>query len=149
MSRFRFSVNDLEGLSNEELLRNSYVREKQEVTEPYDPEYLSDEKYEIPDVSSYEKRFYRKVSIVENKLRKNNIKFTWMERYEMFRVSKLRQDEDGNVSGYPTHQYIAIYMDTNEYAFGGMEEDRCVSTRISDVIASVKEWLFNNEPGLK
>lgn len=143
----------MESVTNEQLIsiahRKGEYEKELENLEPYDPAYVTDEPYEIPDISSYEKRFNRKISIIENKLRKNRIKFEWLDRYEIFRVSKFRQDSSGKVSGYPTYQYIAVYMETNEYAFGGWEEDRCVSTRISDVIESVKEWMCNNEPGLK
>ena len=149
MARTRFSIYDMDNLSNEELLKMSGVREVEEVEEPFDPEYLSDKGYEIPDISSYEKRFNRKVSIIENKLKKNHIAFEWLDNHELFRVGKKRQDDNGKMSDFYTYQYIAVYMETNEYAFGGWEEDRCVSTRISEVIASVNEWLHNNEPGLK
>ena len=151
MARTNLSVYDLEQMSNDELLEREYKGfdwMSVDTEDPFDPEYLKGG-YEIPDISSYEKRFCRKVSIVENKLKKNHIKYEWLERHEMFRVSKKRQDSSGQVSGLPTYQYIAIYMETNEYAFGGWEEDRCVSTKISEVIESVKEWLLNNEPGLK
>lgn len=149
MARTRFSIYDMDGYSNEELLNMSSAKVNDEVEEPFDPAYLTDEPYEIPDISSYEKKFYRKVSIIENKLKKNHIAFEWLEQHEMFRVGKKRQGDNGEMSDYYTYQYIAVYMETNEYAFGGWEEDRCVSTRISDVIASVNEWLRNNEPGLK
>ena len=149
MARTRFSIYDMDGYSNEELLDMSSVKTTEGVEEPFDPAYLTDEPYEIPNISSYEKRFNRKVSIIENKLKKNHIAFEWLEQHEMFRVGKKRQDDNGKMSDYLTYQYIAVYMETNEYAFGGWEEDRCVSMRISDVIASVNEWLHNNEPGLR
>lgn len=149
MTRTSISVNDLECLTNEDLLQKEYTGFDWMAEEPYDPELLSDKGYEIPDLSGYEKRFNRKISIIENKLKKNHIRYEWLSNYEMFRVGKKRQDSRGNVSNYYTYQYIAVYMETNEYAFGGWEEDRCVSTRISDVIESVKEWMYNNEPGLK
>ena len=144
-----FSISDMEVATIDDLLENEYTGFDWMAEEPYDPSYLSNESYEVPDIDAYEKRFNRKVSIVENKLKKNHIRFEWLPQHEMFRVSKIRQSDDGKVSGLPTYQYIAIYMETNEYAFGGWEEDRCVSTRISDVIESVKEWMFNNEPGLR
>lgn len=149
MARTNISVGDLERLSNEDLLNHEYTGFDCSVEEPYDPEIVSDKDYEIPDISSYEKRFLRKVSIIENKLKKNHIRYEWLPQYELFRVGKKRQDANGNMSGYYTYQYIGIYMDTNEYNFGGWEEERCASTRISDVIESVKQWLYNNEPGLK
>lgn len=154
MTRTRLSISEqaeLVGFNSDELLKlaEREFSHTDEVTEPFDPDYLSSTPYEIPDISSYEKRFYHKVSIIENKLRKNHISFEWLAEHEMFRVGKRRQAEDGKISDYFTYQYIAVYMETNEYAFGGWEEDRCVSTRISDVIESVKEWLHNNEPGLR
>ena len=122
------------------------------VCEPFDPAYLSDKPYEIPDLSAYEKKFYHKVSIVINKLRRNNIQFEWMEDAEVFRVKKFRYTSINNGkpkrSEYPTYMYIAIY-DNKEYAFGGEEEDLIVSTHISEVISEVIEWLNNNEPAVK
>lgn len=122
------------------------------VCDPFDPAYLSDKPYEIPDLSAYEKKFYHKVSIVINKLRINNIQFEWMEDAEVFRVRKFRYTSINNGkpkrSEYPTYMYIAIY-DNKEYAFGGEEEDLIVSTHISEVISEVIEWLSNNEPAVK
>lgn len=133
------------------------------VCDPFDPAYLSDKLYEIPDLSSYEKKFYHKMSIVINKLRRNHIQFEWMEDAEVFRVKKFRYEEVGSVrnkrtgelinpkrvySEYPTYMYIAIY-DNKEYAFGGYETDVIVSTRISEVIEKVIEWLNNNEPAVR
>lgn len=149
MARTNINIGDLERLSNEDLLNHEYTGFDWMATEPYDPEIVSDKGYEIPDISSYEKRFNRKISIIENKLKKNHIRYEWLPQHELFRVGKKRQDENGNMSEYYTYQYIGIYMDTNEYNFGGWEEERCASTRISDVIKSVKEWLSNNEPGLR
>ena len=133
------------------------------VCEPFDPAYLSDKPYEIPDLSDYEKKFYHKMSIVINKLRRNHISFEWLEHDEVFRVKKFRYEEVGSVRNkrtgklvnpqrvyneYPTYMYIAIY-DNKEYAFGGEEEDLIVSTRISEVIEKVIEWLNNNEPAVR
>lgn len=133
------------------------------VCEPFDPAYLSNKPYEIPDLSAYEKKFYHKMSIVINKLRRNHIQFEWLEDEEMFRVKKFRYEEVGSVrnkrtgklinpqrvySEYPTYMYIAIY-DNTEYAFGGYETDVIVSTRISEVIEKVIEWLNNNEPAVR
>lgn len=131
------------------------------VLEPYDPNYLSNKEYEIPQLSKGEQQFYRKMNIVINKLRRNNISFEWLEREELFRVKKFRYTEVGAVrrkdgsllcptrvySEYPTYMYIVIY--DKEYAFGGEETDLIVSTRISEVIEEVKEWLNNNEPAVK
>ena len=122
------------------------------VCEPFDPAYLSNKPYEIPDLSAYEKKFYHKMSIVINKLRRNHIKFEWLEDEEMFRVKKFRYNSVSNGkpkrSEYPTYMYIAIYNNT-EYAFGGYETDVIVSTRISEVIEKVIEWLNNNEPAVR
>lgn len=149
MKRTSIGIGDLEYLSNEDLLNYEYTGFDGSVIEPYDPEIVSDKGYEIPDISSYEKRFLRKISIIESKLKKSHIRYEWLPQHEMFRVGKKRMDSEGKFSGYYTYQYIAVYMETNEYAFGGWEEDRCVSTRISDVIESVKKWMCNNEPGLR
>lgn len=137
-------LNDLEQLGSviEKFHSNS-------VCEPFDPAYISNKPYEIPDLSAYEKRFYHKISIVINKLRRNHIPFEWMEDAEVFRVKKFRYTNINNGkpkrSEYPTYMYIAIY-DNKEYSFGGEKEDLIVSTRISEVIEEVIEWLNNNEP---
>ena len=139
--------NDLEQLGSviDEFHNNS-------VCDPFDPAYLSDKPYEIPDLSAYEKKFYHKMSIVINKLRRNHIPFEWMEDDEVFRVKKFRYTSVNNGkpkrSEYPTYMYIAIY-DNKEYAFGGENEDLIVSTRISEVIDKVIEWLNNNEPAVR
>lgn len=118
------------------------------VCEPFDPAYISNKPYEIPDISSYEKKFYHKMSIVINKLRRNHIHFEWLENERVFRVRKFRRNSQRVYSEYPTYMYIAIY-DNKEYAFGGETEDLIVSTRISEVIEKVIEWLNNNAPAAK
>lgn len=115
-----------------------------EVLEPFDPSYLSDKGYEIPDLSSYEKRFLHKVSIIEKKLRRAKVRFEWLDNDEMFRVWKYR-----NGSEYPTYMYVAVYMDENKYAFGGYETDLVVDGKASVVVAAVKEWVSNNKPAVR
>lgn len=114
------------------------------VLEPFDPDYLSNEPYEIPDISDYEKRFLHKVSILEKKLRRAKIRFEWLADDEMFRVKKYRKGSE-----FPSYMYVAIYMDENKYAFGGYETDLVVDGKASVVVAAVKEWLSNNKPALK
>lgn len=141
----------------------SAVEYTRDVLEPFDPEYLTNEPYQVPEISPYEKKFYRKMNIVINKLRREHINFEWLENAEMFRVKKYRytlvsnmRKKDGSLykpkkvyNECPTYMYIGIYMDTNEYCFGGWEEDLIVSSRISEVITEVKEWLNNNEPAVR
>lgn len=131
-------------------------------TEPYNVEYVSNRPYVIPDLAAGEKWFIRKVSIILNKLRREHIPFEYDNDYGVFAVSKYRYTIDGNrrnkkgkllapkkvYSKYPTYMYIGVY-DDGQYNFGGEYEDLIVSTRISDVIKVVKEWLSNNEPAVK
>lgn len=120
----------------------------EDINEPFDPAYLTNKAYEVPDISSYERAFYRKMNIVINKLRKNRIRFEWLDDEEVFRVHKYRTDKRGVKSDYPTYMYIAIY-DNKEYSFGGEQEDMIVSTHIGEVIEKVVEWLNNNEPATR
>jgi hypothetical protein len=115
-----------------------------DVLEPFDPNYISDKPYEIPDISKREKRFLRKISILEHKLRRERISFEWLPDDEMFRVHKYRKGTE-----YPTYMYLTVYMDENKYAFGGYETDLVVDGKVSVVVASVKEWLSNNKPAVR
>lgn len=126
------------------MTRLNSLQKLEDVLEPFDPAYLTDKGYEIPEISDYEKRFFRKVSILENKLRKAKVKYEWLENDEMFRVHKYR-----NGSEYPTYMYVAIYMDENKYAFGGYETDLVVDGKVSIVVDAVKEWVSNNKPAVR
>lgn len=108
----------------------------QDVVEPFDPAYVSDKGYEIPDISSYEKRFLHKVSIMEKKLRKACISFEWNERYECFQVKKYV-----NGSEYPTYRYVGVNMDENDYFFGTEKEDLVFDGKVSVVVAAVSKWI--------
>ena len=107
-----------------------------EVLEPFDPAYLTNKGYEIPQLSSYEKRFLHKVSILEKKLRRNGIKYEWLEDDECFRIRKYRLGSE-----YPVYMYLCIYMDENKYAFGGETEDVCVDGHASKVVEAALKWL--------
>lgn len=108
----------------------------QDVVEPFDPAYVSDKEYEIPDISAYEKRFLHKVSIMEKKLRKACISFEWNERYECFQVKKYV-----NGSEYPTYRYVGVNMDENDYFFGTEKEDLVFDGKVSVVVAAVSKWI--------
>ena len=107
-----------------------------DVVEPFDPAYLSDKGYEIPELSSYEKRFIHKVSILEKKLRRNSIAFHWSERYDCFQVWKYI-----NGSEYPTYRYVGVNMDENDYFFGTEKEDLVFDGKASVVVEAVAKWL--------
>ena len=109
---------------------------KQDVVEPFDPAYVSDKGYEIPDISTYEKRFLRKVSIMEKKLRKARISFEWNERYDCFQVKKYV-----NGSEYPTYRYVGVNMDENDYFFGTEKEDLVFDGKVSVVVDAVAKWI--------
>lgn len=112
------------------------LRKLNEVIEPYNPDYLSDKPYEIPQISSYEKRYLHKLSILENKLRRNKIKYEWLERDECFRIRKYKLGSE-----YPSYMYLSVYMDCNKYAFGGETEDVCVDGHASRVVEAALKWL--------
>lgn len=107
-----------------------------DILEPFDPEYLSNEPYQIPDISSYEKKFFRKVSILENKLKRAGIRFDWDEYEECFRVWKYR-----NGSEYPTYRYVRVNMDEGDYSFGTENEDLVFDTKVSVVVTAVAKWI--------
>ena len=106
------------------------------LVEPYNPEYLSNIPYEVPQLSAYEKRWLRKVSIVENKLVKERIRFEWLADWECFRVRRYV-----NGSEYPQYRYIRINMDENDYSFGTEKEDMVWDGKISVVMVEVKKWV--------
>lgn len=107
-----------------------------DVLEPFDPNYISDKRYEIPQISSYEGRFLHKVSIIEKKLRRNKVRFEWLERWECFRVAKYIGDSE-----YPTYRYVRVNMEENDYSFGTEKEDLIYDGRASVVIAAVVTWV--------
>lgn len=107
-----------------------------DVVEPFDPAYVSDKGYEIPDISSYEKRFFHKVSIMEKKLRKAHIPFEWNERFDCFQVWKYV-----NGSEYRTYRYVGVNMDENDYFFGTEKEDLVFDGKVSVVVDAVSRWI--------
>lgn len=123
-------LNQLQDLSSIELELD------RDILEPFDPEYLSDEPYQIPDISSYEKKFYRKISILENKLKRAGIRFDWNEYEECFRVWKYR-----NGSEYPTYRYVRVNMEEGDYSFGTEKEDLVFDTKVSVVVTAVAKWI--------
>jgi hypothetical protein len=74
----------------------------------------------------------RKVGKVENILRRNKIRFSFIE--DTFRIERYRKNSD-----YPQYGYIRVYQ--GEYAFGTEEFDYNWSSRITDVVNAVKQWL--------
>lgn len=107
-----------------------------DVLEPFDPEYLSNKPYEIPQISAYEKRFLHKVSIIEKKLRRHCIDFEWLAYKECFRIPKYIGDSE-----YPTYRYVYVNMEENDYSFGTEKEDLVFDSRASVVIDAVVKWV--------
>lgn len=106
------------------------------LVEPYNPEYLSNAPYEVPQLSASERRWLRKVSIVEKKLIKERIRFEWLADWECFRVRRYV-----NGSEYPQYRYIRINMEENDYSFGTEKEDMVWDGKISVVMVEVKKWV--------
>jgi hypothetical protein len=129
---------DMAKFDNFEDLDSVYAEfdKSKDVVEPFDPAYVSDKGYEIPDISAYEKRFLRKVSIMEKKLRKARISFEWNERYDCFQVKKYV-----NGSEYPTYRYVGVNMDENDYFFGTEKEDLVFDGKVSVVVDAVAKWI--------
>ena len=116
------------------------------VQEPFDPEYLRNEPWQCPEIAPAERSFLRKVGVVERALNKALIRFDYSDG--IFTIPKYRTIA-GVRSQYPDLMFVVIYEETGEYAFGGENEDACVSTRITPIIDAVKEWLSNNKPALR
>lgn len=107
-----------------------------DVLEPFDPSYISDKPYEIPQITAYERRFLHKVSIIEKKLRRNQIPFEWLENWECFRVRKYILGSE-----YPTYRYVRVNMEENDYSFGTEKEDLFYDGHASEVIKEVVRWV--------
>lgn len=148
----KFTLAELKGWETQKLVKfynrlyNITILESEEVTyketpyevdreEPYDPAYLEEKEdknpYKLPES---EKRFLRKISILQNKLHREHIHYEWMETLECFRVARY-------ITEYPTYRYVRIYMDDNMYAFGDSNYDYEVDSNISVVLESVKKWI--------
>lgn len=112
------------------------LKELGDVLEPFDPNYLSDKPYEIPQISAYERRFLRKVSIIEKKLVRNRVSFEWVDRWKCFRVRKYALGSE-----YPTYRYVRVNMEENDYSFGTEDEDLVFDGHASVVIDAVVEWV--------
>ena len=151
-------------------IENIITDEERDVIEPYNPEYLLKDGYAIPELSSSEKRWLRKVGTLEAKLKRAHIPFTWDADYECFVLckyitkpsenSKRKKNVLGtyNILGrnetlekYGTYPYVmyANITEDGEYAFGGETEDICVSGRVSEVVAEIIEWMSNNKPSCR
>lgn len=107
-----------------------------EVLEPYDPAYISGKAYQIPDISSAEKKFIRKVSILENRLRKAHVRFRWHDQFRCFYVWKYKEGSE-----YPTYRYVRVNIDENDYSFGTEDEDLVFDGKVSVVVKATVDWL--------
>ena len=114
----------------------SNLQELGDVLEPFDPNYISNKPYEIPQISSYERRFLHKVSIIEKKLRRNKVHFEWLENWECFRVHKFIGGSE-----YPTYRYVRVNMEENDYSFGTEKEDLFYDSHASEVVKEVVRWV--------
>lgn len=109
-----------------------------DLLDPYDTEYVENTDSGNPyRLSAWEKRFLRKVSILENKLRNSKIPFEWMERTECFRVARY-------VTEYPQYRYVRVNMEENDYSFGTEKEDLFFDHKVSAVVDEVKRWTQSN-----
>ena len=118
------------------MTRIESFQELGDVLEPFDPNYISGKPYEIPQIPSYERRFFHKVSIIEKKLRRNNVPFEWMERWSCFRIRKYVGDSE-----YPTYRYVRINMEENDYSFGTEDEDLVYDGKASVIVEAVAAWI--------
>ena len=111
--------------------------ELRDVMEPYDPSYVSDKPYEIPQLSASEKAYMRKLSILHNKLRSARLRITSTE-YEEYRISKRRVFK-GKPSEYLTYMYL--WVENGEYCFGTEDKVVFTSRRVSATVNKAIEWL--------
>lgn len=124
-------------------LAESVLEDKNEdVLEPFDPAYLSDKGYEIPQISAKEKKFLHKLSILENKLKKAKVRYEWLERWRCFRVHRFFAGSE-----YPTYRYVRVNMEENDYSFGTEDEDLVFDGKSSVVVKAVSIWV--NSKGIK
>ena len=107
-----------------------------DVTEPFDPAYLTDKPYESPQISAREKRFFHKVSILGNKLRRAHIKYEWLDNWQCYRVHKYIGGSE-----YPTYRYVSVNLDENDYSFGTEKEDLVYDGKASVVVEAVAAWV--------
>ena len=107
-----------------------------EPMEPYDPSYLDGDTENPYKLSAWEKKFLRKVSILQKKIRKEG--YEWLDNWQCFRVEKYIN------SDYPTYRYVRVNMDENDYSFGTEKEDLFYDGKVSEVVAEVKHWVNSN-----
>lgn len=108
----------------------------EDIVAPYDPDYITNVPYQVPDIPRWEKKWLHKVGIVENKLKREHIHFEWLTDWECFKVQRFRPGSD-----YPQVRYIRINLEENDYSFGTETTDYVYDSRISVVMAAVKEWV--------
>lgn len=107
--------------------------------------YEKEEQYIEYDVlSRYEIKFYKKLGVLINGLKRKGIRFAYDADDEVLVVSKTRIGHD-----FPDLMYIAVYVETGQFAFGGEETDVIVSTNSREVIKQVEEWLNNQLPAVR
>ena len=127
------------GLANGKLYIETFKEDfNNDITEPYDPAYLTDAPSVDDVVSAADKRFYRKVSILQNKLRKAHVQYEWLDDWECFRVARY-------FSEYPTYRYVRVNEEENDYSFGTEKEDLVFDSKVSVVVKAVADWLNGTE----
>lgn len=110
------------------------MKRNENILEPFDPAYLTDKRYEAPEISSFEKRFFHKLSILEKKLRRANVKIEWLDDWQCFRVCRYMDSE------FPLYRYVGVNMDENDYYFGTEKEDLVYDGKASVVVEAVAKW---------
>lgn len=108
------------------------LKEVGSLLEPFDPSYITGGT-PIEELSSYEKRYCHKVSILYNKMRRLGVRGHW--NGSGFEVERYVLDSE-----YPMIRYLTVNMETNDYSFGTENEDLVYSTRVSEVVEAAKKW---------
>ena len=108
-----------------------------DILEPYDPAYLEESDDKNPyAISAEEKAFIRKVSILENRMKKLGLYGEWDANSRMFTIEKFL-----GKSEYPTLRFLYVDMDDNTYNFSNEKEVFEYSTNVKEVVEAAKKWF--------
>lgn len=114
---------------------------EREIVEPYDPAYTDEEEDKNPCViSAKERRFLRKISILENKLKRNKIGYEWDSYRQRFEVARYAEESE-----YPTYAYLWVDMSDNTYNFGTSYKDSWYDEKVGEIIDITIKWLGNEQ----
>lgn len=106
-----------------------------DLSEPFDPAYVSDEEFELSPIKGDEKSLLRKLNTCVKALRKANLNFVYEPYRHCFRVERYFN------SDYPTYMYVYVNMDEGDYSFGTEDEDLVYDKKASVVVEAARKWV--------